>query len=56
MEHLSNDIEDCPNQHENSHKLCYEMGHPTMNMTERQWKRRQYDQNLSMEEKPLLNK
>ena len=28
MEHLSNDHEDHPNQHENSHKLCDEMGHP----------------------------
>ena len=26
MEHLSNDQEDCPNQHENSHKLCNEKG------------------------------
>ena len=25
MEHLSNDHEDHPNQHENSHKLCNEM-------------------------------
>ena len=24
MEHLSNDHEDCPNQHKNSHKLCDE--------------------------------
>ena len=27
MEHLSNNHEDHPNQHENSHKLCDEMGH-----------------------------
>ena len=26
MEHLSNDYEDHPNQHENSHKLCDQMG------------------------------
>ena len=28
MEHLSNDYKDHPNQHENSHKLCNETGHP----------------------------
>ena len=28
MEHLSNDPKDHPNQHENSHKLCDETGHP----------------------------
>ena len=28
MEHLSNDHEDHPNQHENGHKLCDETGHP----------------------------
>ena len=26
MEHLSNDPKDHPNQHENSYKLCDEMG------------------------------
>ena len=26
MEHLSNDHEDYPNQHKNSHKLCDETG------------------------------
>ena len=31
MEHLSNDHEDHPNKHENSHKLCDEMGHPIVN-------------------------
>ena len=31
MEHLSNDHEDRPNQHKNSHKLCDEMGHPAVN-------------------------
>ena len=45
MEHLSNDHEDHPNQHENSHKLCDEMGHPVVNMMESQWKlRQQHDQ------------
>ena len=28
MEHLSNNRGDCPNQYENSHRLCNEMGHP----------------------------
>ena len=32
MEHLSNDYEDHPNQHENSHKLCNETGHPIVNL------------------------
>ena len=30
-EYLSNDHKDHPNQHENSHKLCDEMGHPVVN-------------------------
>ena len=41
MEHLANDHEDHPNQHENSHKLCYETGHPDMNLMGSQWKLRQ---------------
>ena len=54
MEHLSNDHKDCPHQHENSHKLCDEMGHPVMNLIESQWKlRQQHDQNFPMEGKPL---
>ena len=28
MEHLLNDYDDLPNQHENSTKLCDETGHP----------------------------
>ena len=53
-EHLSNDHKDRPNQHENSHKQCNEMGHPIMNMMESQWKlRQQHDQNLTMEGRPL---
>ena len=45
MEHFSNDQEDHPNQHENSHKLCNEMGHPIVNLMESQWKlRQQHDQ------------
>ena len=40
MEHLSNDHEDHPNQHENSHKLCDETGYAIMNLMEFQWKLR----------------
>ena len=51
MEHLSNVHEDHPNQHENSHKLCNEIGHPLFSLTEVQWKlRQQRDQNFSMVE------
>ena len=57
MEHLSNDNEDYPNQHENSHKLGGETGHSVVNLIESQWKlRQQYDQNFLMEGKPLQNK
>ena len=41
MEHLSIDLEDCPNQLENSHKLYNEMGHPIVILAESQWKLRQ---------------
>ena len=30
MKYLSNDLEDHPNQHKNSHKLCDEMRHPVV--------------------------
>ena len=54
MEHLSNDNEDHPNQHMNSHKLCDEMGYLIVNLMESPWKLRQpHDQNVSMEGKPL---
>ena len=57
MEHLSNDHEDCPNQHKSSNKLCNETGHPNLSLTESQWKlRQQNDQNFQMEGKPLQNK
>ena len=39
MEHLSNDHEDYSNQHENSHKLCNEMGHLIVNMMKSQWRK-----------------
>ena len=54
MEHLSNDHEDHPNQHEISHKLCDETGYPVVNLMESQQKlRQQHDQNFPMEGKPL---
>ena len=47
MEHLSNDHEDCPNQHKNSLKLCSEMEHPVVSLTKSQCKlRKQHDQNF----------
>ena len=36
MEHLSNDHENCPDQHKNNHKLCDETGHPILSLTESQ--------------------
>ena len=54
MEHLSNDHEDCPNQHENSHRLCDETWHPFLCLTESQWKmRQQHDQIFSVKIKLL---
>ena len=54
MGHLSNDHEDHANQHENSHKLFNEMGHPIVNLMKSQWKlRQQHDQYFPMEGKPL---
>ena len=54
MEHLSNDHEDHPSQHENSHKPHNETGYPVLSLLESQWKlRQQHDQNLPMEGKPL---
>ena len=53
MEHLSNDHEDHPNEHENSHKLCDERGHLVLSLLESQRKlRQQHDQNFPMEGKP----
>ena len=53
MQHLSNDHEECPNQHKNSHKPYSETGHPIFNLTKSQWKLRQHDQNFPIERKPL---
>ena len=41
MEHLSNDQEDHPNQHENNYTSYDEMGHPILSLLESQWKLRQ---------------
>ena len=57
MEHLSNDQEDHPNQHMNSHKPCDETRHPGLSLLESQWKlRQQHDQDFPVEEKQLQNK
>ena len=54
MKQLSNDHEDRPNHHKNSHKLCNETGHSVANLMENQWKlRQQHDQNFPMEGKIL---
>ena len=54
MEHLSNDHEEHSNQHENSHKLCNEVGHPVFSLLKREWKlRQQDDQNFPMKGNPL---
>ena len=54
MEHLSNDHENCPNQHKNSYKLYKETGHTVLSLTESEWKlRQQDDQNFQMKGKPL---
>ena len=46
MEHHSNDHETHPNQHDNSHKLCNEMGQPVVNLMESQEKlKQQHDYN-----------
>ena len=56
MDYLSNDHEDCPNQHENIQRLCNEMGNPIVNLMGSEWKlRKQHDQNFPMEGKPLQN-
>ena len=50
MEYLSNDHEDHPNQHKNSHKLCNEKGHPVLSLLGSQWKLRQHDQDFQWRE------
>ena len=52
---LSNDHEDLPNQHENSHKPGSETGYPIVDMMKSQKQSQQHDQNLQMEGKPLEN-
>ena len=57
MEHLSNDHEDHPDQHENSHNLCSETRHPVLSLLESQLKlRQQHHQNFPIEGKPLQSK
>ena len=41
MKHLSNDHEDHPNQHKNSHKPHDETRRPVLSLLENQWKLRQ---------------
>ena len=49
MEHLLNGHKGLPNDHENSHKLCIEMGDPVMILMGSQWKPgQQHDQNFPM--------
>ena len=55
MEHLSNDHEDHPNQHGNSHKLWDETGHPVMNLMGKSMETETRSE-FPMEGKPLLNK
>ena len=55
MEHLSNEHQDHPNQHENSHTQCDEAGHTAVNVMEGQWKQ-QHDRDFPMEGQPLQNK
>ena len=52
MENFSNDHKDHSNQHESSHKLCDEMGHTVLSLSESQWKMgQQHDQNFQIEGK-----
>ena len=59
MEHISNDPDGNPNQHENRYKLCDETGHPVVNLMESQWKlksqliRIDQNDNFPLEGKPL---
>ena len=49
MEHPSNNHEDHPNQHKNSHRICAEMGHPILSLTKSQRKlRQQHDPNFQI--------
>ena len=55
MEYLSNDLEGRPNQHDNSHKLYNEMGHPVANLMESQWKLRQQENQKAIVEQILAS-
>ena len=51
MEHLSNNHEDCFNEHENSHNLYDKTRHPILSLMESQWKlKQQHDQNFPNEQ------
>ena len=55
MEHLSNNHEDYPNQHENSHKLCDETRNPLLSLTESQRKlRQQHNKIFSVKGKAIV--
>ena len=57
MEHPSNDHEDYPNQGNNSHKLCDELGHPVLKLLKSSWKLiQQHDKNLSLKGKQSYTK
>ena len=49
MEHLSNDHEDRPNQHKNSHNLYDETGHSVVSFMQSQRKQEQHYQDFLME-------
>ena len=53
MELLFKDRKEHSNQHENSHKLCNETGHPVLSLLESQWKLGQHDQSSPLEGKPF---
>ena len=51
MEYLSNDVEDHPDQHKNSHKLCEETGHTVLS-----WLKVNGNETTSWSELPNLGK
>ena len=54
MEDISNDHEDHPNQHQDSHKLFNKIGHAVLRLMESQWKlEQQYYPNFPVEGKSL---
>ena len=54
IEHLLNYHKEHPDQNENIHKLCDQMGQSFFSLNESQWKmRQQHNQNFPKEGKPL---